>query len=82
MKSPLRYLKGRTAGAVATATLLLSTLAQAGQCDAPPVVPEANAALVLVPVVGAVLLFSARRLWGAKPSLSADDQRAPHELVA
>jgi hypothetical protein len=84
MKSPLRYLiEGRTAGAVATATLLLSSLAQAGRCDAPPpVVPEANAGLALLPVVGAVLFFSARRLWGAKPSLRASDQRAQHELVA
>lgn len=31
-----------------------------------PVVPEANAGLVLVPFFGAVLLFSARYLFGAK----------------
>jgi hypothetical protein len=31
-----------------------------------PVVPEANAGLVLIPVVAAMLLFSSRRLWSAK----------------
>jgi hypothetical protein len=33
-----------------------------------PVVPEANAGWVLIPFVGAVLLFSARRLFHAKES--------------
>jgi hypothetical protein len=45
-------------------------------CDAPPAVPEANAGLVLLPLVGAVLVFSARRLWRTKRSLAAEDQRA------
>ena len=40
----------------------------------PPVVPEANPGLVLIPVVAAMLLFSWRRLWLAKPSLAADGQ--------
>jgi hypothetical protein len=93
MKSPLRYLiEGRTAGAVATATLLLSSLAQAGRCDAPPpVVPEANAALVLLPVVGAVLFFWHAGFGAPRPRsgpatkgrLSASEpQRAQHELDA
>jgi hypothetical protein len=32
----------------------------------PPRAPEPNAALVLIPVLGAVLFFSTRRLFGAK----------------
>lgn len=39
-----------------------------------PVVPETNPGLVLIPVVAAMLLISARRLWAARPSLAADDQ--------
>jgi len=31
--------------------------------DPPPVVPEVNSALVLVPIVFAVLLFCTRQLW-------------------
>jgi hypothetical protein len=31
-----------------------------------PVVPEANAGLVLIPVVAAILLFSSRQFWRAK----------------
>jgi hypothetical protein len=42
----------------------------------PPVVPEANPGLVLIPVVAAMLLVSARRLWAAKPILAADGQNA------
>jgi hypothetical protein len=42
---------------------MLSTLAQAGRCDVPPSVPEANAGLVLIPVVGAVLFFASRHLF-------------------
>jgi hypothetical protein len=38
-----------------------------------PVVPEANAGLVLIPVVAAMLAFSSRRLWSAK--LAAADLR-------
>ena len=45
------------------------------RCSAPlPVVPEANAGLVLIPVVAAMLLVSARRLWLAKPAPAADGQ--------
>jgi hypothetical protein len=36
-----------------------------------PGVPEANAELALIPVVAAMLLFSARRLWRAQRSLAA-----------
>lgn len=41
-----------------------------------PAVPEANAGLLLLSVVGAVLFLSSRRLWYAKPSLGAGDQKA------
>lgn len=41
-----------------------------------PVVPEANAGLALIPVVAAMLFFSARRLRLAQPSLAAGDQNA------
>ena len=41
-----------------------------------PVVPEANAGLVLIPVVAAIFLFSSRRLWAAKPAYSASGQNA------
>jgi hypothetical protein len=34
------------------------------------VVPEANAGLVLIPVVAAMLAFSSRRLWPAKPAMA------------
>lgn len=39
-----------------------------------PVVPEANAALVLIPVVAAVLFFSIRRFRIAKAALDSDRQ--------
>jgi hypothetical protein len=42
-----------------------------------PAVPEANAGLVLIPVVAAMLLFSSRRLWLVKPTSAADGQKAP-----
>jgi hypothetical protein len=41
-----------------------------------PVVPEANAGLALIPVVAAMLFFSARRLWPARRSLAAGGQNA------
>lgn len=63
--------------ALAAATLILPALAfaqnQNGQGGNnnnpggnPPRAPEANAALVLIPVLGAVLFFSTRRFFGAK----------------
>jgi hypothetical protein len=45
----------------------------------PPVVPEANAGLVLIPVVAAILFFSTRRIWAIKRSLAADGQQASGE---
>jgi hypothetical protein len=39
-----------------------------------PVVPEANAAVVLVPVMAAMLFFSLRRLWSAKGTLGTEGQ--------
>lgn len=36
-------------------------------CGPPPVVPEANAGLVLIPIVAGMLVFSSRRLRPAKP---------------
>ena len=48
-----------------------------GHGSAPlPVVPEANAGLVLIPVMAAVLLVASRRLWPARFSLAADGQNA------
>lgn len=44
-----------------------------GQCNSVPVVPEANAGWVLVPVVGAMLLFSSRRFRPAKAPAAAVD---------
>jgi hypothetical protein len=41
-----------------------------------PVVPEANAGLVLIPIVAAMVFFSARRLWPARPSFAAEGQNA------
>jgi hypothetical protein len=40
----------------------------------PPVVPEGNAGLVLIPVVAAMLLLSSRRLLPAKASLVPGNQ--------
>ena len=39
-----------------------------------PVVPEANAGLVLIPVVAAMLFCSSRRLWSAKSCRAAGDK--------
>ena len=36
------------------------------------VVPEANAGVVLIPMVAAMLVFSTRRLWAAKPIPAAN----------
>ena len=41
----------------------------------PPVVPEANAGWVLIPVVAAVLFFSTRRLWPAKAEGDTEGQK-------
>jgi hypothetical protein len=51
----------------------------AKKLDPPPVVPEANAGLVLIPVVAAILFFSTRRIWATKRSLAADGQQASGE---
>jgi hypothetical protein len=40
-----------------------------------PVVPEANAGVVLIPVVAAILFFSTRRLWLAKAALDTEGQK-------
>ena len=40
-----------------------------------PAVPEANAGLVLIPVVAAALFFSTRRLWLAKAGVDAEGQK-------
>jgi hypothetical protein len=80
----------RTACAVGLATLMLATLAHAdpgngkgigqgdgggnGHNDPVPTVPEANAGVVLIPVVAAVLFFSTRRLWLAKATLDTEGQ--------
>jgi hypothetical protein len=40
-------------------------------------VPEANAGQVLIPVMAAMLLFSSRRLWSAKPSAADAGQPRP-----
>ena len=37
-----------------------------------PALPEANAGLVLIPIVGAVLFFSTRRLWRSAPQAGVD----------
>ena len=66
MKTSLISFGLRQACAVGLATMMLSTLAHAnsGNCDTPmPVVPEANAGLVLLPIVAAALFFATRRLW-------------------
>jgi len=59
--------------ALAAATLILPVLAHAQTAQLHPVpeppihpAPEANPGWVLIPFVGAVLLFSMRRLLGAK----------------
>jgi hypothetical protein len=41
-----------------------------------PAVPEANAGLVLIPAVAAMLLFSSRRLWLVKPFPAVGGQNA------
>lgn len=43
--------------------------------DAPPLVPEASAGLVLIPVMAAVLLHASRRLWRARPDVTAGDRK-------
>jgi len=49
----------------------------AGRRPRPPFLPEANAGLVLIPVVAAALFFSTRRLWPAKAAVIArEDQQA------
>ena len=60
--------------ALVAATLILPVLAyaqnqggnQGGNQGNPPRAPEANAGLVLVPIVGAVLLFSTRKFFRSK----------------
>ncbi|MBV9490574.1 MAG: hypothetical protein JO069_12755 [Verrucomicrobia bacterium] len=48
-----------------------------GQRHVPlPVVPEANAGLVLIPVVAAMLFFGSRRLWTARRGLAYGSQNA------
>jgi hypothetical protein len=47
-----------------------------------PVVPEANAGLVLIPVVAAMLAVSARRLRAAKASLGTEGSKAPGQASA
>jgi hypothetical protein len=42
-----------------------------------PVVPEASAGLALIPVVAAMLFFSARRLWPTKPSVAGEGPSNP-----
>jgi hypothetical protein len=45
-------------------------------CGSPlPVVPEANAGLVLIPIVAAMLLLSSRRLWPAKACQASIGQK-------
>jgi hypothetical protein len=65
---PFRNRIGKVAALIAT-TLILPILAyaqgsQGGQGD--PTLAEVNAVWVLIPVAGAVLLFSARRLYRSK----------------
>jgi hypothetical protein len=43
-------------------------------CGSVPMVPEANAGLVLIPVVAAALFFSTRRLWSAKVTANPEGQ--------
>ena len=45
-------------------------------CGSVPVVPEANAGLVLIPIVAAALWLSSRRLLGGRPLLVAEGQHA------
>jgi hypothetical protein len=56
---------GKVAALVVAATLILPLLAHAGpgpiHPPGPPVVPEVNPVWVLIPVAGAVLLFSRRQ---------------------
>ena len=61
---------------------------QAGHVPAPglgpqaasvPVVPEANAGLVLIPVLAAMLLVASRQLWLARPAATAGAQPSPGE---
>ena len=42
-----------------------------------PVVPEANAGWVLIPVMAAVLLFSSRQLWAARRAFAAGGAPEP-----
>lgn len=46
----------------------------------PPVsaVPEANAGLVLIPVVAAMLFFSMRRFWFTKAAPGSEGQKGSH----
>ena len=47
-----------------------------------PVVPEANAGWVLIPVVGTMLAISSRRLWSTKASLGPEGPKAPGQTSA
>ena len=95
MKSEFRFFT-KVCG-IATATLMLSSVANAREHDwnffdgwwhhdrdpvkehrvrSVPVLPEANAGWVLIPFLGAVVLFSSRRLWLAKPTPKTNGQKA------
>ena len=66
------YFSSATAGSSSTAAKHPAVVVQTGpatlpnRCGVPPAVPEANAGLVLIPIVAAMLAFSSRRLWRAK----------------
>ena len=48
---------------------------QNGSLPGIPVVPEANAGMVLIPVVAAMLFFFTRRLWLAKTAVDTEGQK-------
>jgi len=51
-------------------------------CGSVPLVPEAKPGLALIPVVGAMLAASSRRLWPTKASLGPGGPKAPGQTSA
>jgi hypothetical protein len=75
MLSALAHADDGVTGLVNTTLTDTTDLLHKNPPGVPSAVPEANAALVLIPVVAAMLFFSMRRLGSAKTALKTEDQQ-------
>jgi hypothetical protein len=74
MLSTLAHAADSATGVVSTTVTDVTDLLN-GKPQPVPIVPEANAAWVLIPVVAAMLFFSIRRLWSAKAAPGTEGQK-------